>query len=885
MIRPPRRIFILLLCLCLVLGAVSSRAEETMELPEEDSPFMDRFGMDAVVETDANGKPVLVNGYPTHLVRAGFNNLGQRESFQMVTDFVDYPFWQPATRYDGNLAVMSLMMAGSANRPQRFQDVSEADFDPSQNLVHFLSDAGFTDIRKDDYSKVPTMFTVSTAMGHREMSHEGQEPFTLIAVGVCGGGYKNEWESNMTAGTGPIHEGFRSAAQLVIDRLAGYIATRGIQGRIKVWISGFSRAAAVSNVVAGTLVNTGFLPKEDVYAYTFATPAAVKDPPREGYENIFNIIDPADPVPQVAPAVWGYGRYGTQLFLSVQEFSSYFGFFDNAARSYINKETYNVNYTYSPALTLRTRLLISLLLDLTEDMENYTDRFQPALVSLMHSRTVNNSVSILRDMMQNIKLLDREDKTHLDELIDYFLQVFSGLALRSGYDEANRNTGSPFMRLVVEHTVNSYLSAVDNIRYGAFESNENCCYVMARGPVSLTLWDDSSNVQLFTVRSDGQVEISPDIADEAWFFQQMFYTERTRNTTVICVPTDCDFRVIWTAEKDGTLELLQAQASVWASSRYPGAALPKTSINAGDSGLAYQCVAHEPLVPDGFAPASFSARALAEFMGIASLGFNWRLALTLLFALLALLACICLCLAASFKPSRHKQYSFLTWTLLCVLGVAALETEAAYWFFADQAWVRILWKAITALSFVLLFFQLHEKKDRLLQTFFPSVLLAAVADVVISIHFFAGAALFLLCHALLTCQFQRRAPLSRGKRIQWAVVAVMLEALIILFYVPAHGAIGWAVAIYAPVLLLMAFSSGNQSLRVRVSAILFLISDLLLGLYGTLLTDPMIHVIYMFLFYTALLMLTLSSAHSSGLEKSAYLSSRKNTLSGVHGGA
>ena len=34
--------------------------------------------------------------------------------------------------------------------------------------------------------------------------------------------------------------------------------------RIKVWISGYSRAAAVSNVTAGTLGNTGFLPKEDV---------------------------------------------------------------------------------------------------------------------------------------------------------------------------------------------------------------------------------------------------------------------------------------------------------------------------------------------------------------------------------------------------------------------------------------------------------------------------------------------------------------------------------------------------------------------------------------------------------------------------------------------
>ena len=87
-------------------------------------------------------------------------------------------------------------------------------------------------------------YTVSTAMGFKKMEHEGEEPYTLIAVGVCGANYDNEWQSNMTPGTGEMHEGFRSAAELVIDRISGYIMTRGIRGRIKLWISGFSRAAA-----------------------------------------------------------------------------------------------------------------------------------------------------------------------------------------------------------------------------------------------------------------------------------------------------------------------------------------------------------------------------------------------------------------------------------------------------------------------------------------------------------------------------------------------------------------------------------------------------------------------------------------------------------------
>ena len=867
-----RRLSALLLCLFLLPGSFSSRAEEAEvsgtltaeEYAEMEEQFQReyRFGQDAVVETGEDGEPVSVNGFPVRSVRAGFSSLGQEAFFQMTVDFMEYPFWRPATRYDGNLAVMSLMMAGSAVRATGFQDIPEADFDPSLHLEHFLTDAGFSDIRKDDYSKVPTMFTVSTAMGCRKMIHEGEEPFTLIAVGVCGGGYKNEWESNMTVGTGEIHEGFQNAAQLVIDRLAGYIATRGIEGRVKVWISGYSRAAAVSNVVAGTLVNTGYLPKEDVYAYTFATPSAVRSASREGYENIFNIIDPADVVPQVVPMEWGYGRYGTDLYLGVQEYSSYLGFLDNEVRSEANRDSYNVEYKYSPALTLRTRLLFSLLLDLTENPEGYNERFQPALVSLLHNRTVNNTLSILRDLMLNIRLVNRADKARLDEMVDFFLQVFSGIAMRSGYEEADRNTGDMFMRFVVEHTMNSYVSALYNIRNAEFLENERCCYLMVRGPVSLSMREADTGLEVIRVDSDGRASVPDGYMEPEWM-SKMFYTERSGSTTVLCVPMDYDYQVVWTAEKDGTVECVQAMAGVRAAGSYPGMRSEKVRVRAGDTGTAFQSRNLESVPLEGFQETSLDARTLAEFLGIASLGFNWRLALTVLFALLALIVCVSLCLIAAFKPSRRKRYSFLIWAVLCVLGVAASETEAAYWFFADQAWVRLAWKGTAAICYVLLFFLLPRRKESLMHTFFPSILLAVTADVVISLHFVAGAALFLMCHALLSWQFLHFSPMRRGRWIQWAVVSMMLDALIILFYVPRQGAAGWAVAVYAPVLLLMAFSSGRQPLRIRASAMLFLISDLLLGLYGTLLEDPIIHAVYMFLFYTALLMLTLGPSRSA----------------------
>ena len=211
----------------------------------EDARDAEQFGEGAVVERDESGNPVSVNGCPVYPVRAGINLRSNREAFEFDIHFTEYPFWQSATQYDGNLAVMSLAMALSANRALNPSLESTKGFDPSLHLEKFLTDAGFSQIRKDDYSKETSMYTISMAMGAKQMKKDGEKPFTLIAIGVCGGGYGNEWQSNMTPGYGNLHKGFLSAAQLVIDRLAGYILTNDIKGDVKIWISGFSRAAAV----------------------------------------------------------------------------------------------------------------------------------------------------------------------------------------------------------------------------------------------------------------------------------------------------------------------------------------------------------------------------------------------------------------------------------------------------------------------------------------------------------------------------------------------------------------------------------------------------------------------------------------------------------------
>ena len=788
---------------------------------------------------------------------------GLRQVFDFETDILDYPFWRASTEYDGNLAVMSLAMALSASRIPAQMDEQ---MDSALNLESFLTDAGFTNLRLDDYSKVTSMYTVATAMGQRRMEAEGEEPFTLIAIGVCGSGYQNEWQSNMSPGQGGIHEGFREAAGLVVDRLAGYIATQGIEGPVKVWISGFSRAAAFSNLAAAELTDTGMLPKENVYAYTFATPAAVIAPPETSYEHIFNIICPTDLVPQVMPSDWGFGRYGQDMFLPVPEFSSFFGAEMTNLREELDRRVFGVDNNYSPELNLRMRLLISLVLDVVDNQAYYDKIIQPALVGIMQDRSIPNLLTTLRSLMEEKIGSTKSQIKDVDELMDYFLRVFSGSMTRSGLGAANNNNVSPMMRLFNEHYINSYLANMDAIRNRLFEPSTSAYYVMVRGPVTVSIFfEGEQDGWLVSMDASGQKTYASFLSDNA--LQDAFYMERCNQTTVLAVPADLDYRVEWTAESGGTVECLQTLVSVHDSARYDCGVSEKIQTRPGDSGIALRQADGRNMLPDGFTETTYDARKLAEFMGIASLGVNWRYALMALCAVIALVICVCLCFAAAHQMETKKRFRFLSWLCLCVLGIAALETEAAYWFFADRPLIRVFWKGVVAACLLLLFFQTHPAKGRLVKTYFPVLALMLAGDLVITVHFVSGAVLFLLAHAVLIFRFLRQRPLSLGKWVVWLVLSLSRAAVIVLFYAPSYGWMAWGAAVYTAVILLTILTASGQPFRTRVSVFMFAASDFLLILYSVLLHDPLIHALYMGLFYIALLSLAM------GDESRAYESS------------
>ncbi len=171
---------------------------------------------------------------------------------------------------------------------------------------------------------------------------------TVVPVVLRGGGYGAEWSSNfvVSAGKDPgsTHYGFRRAAEKVYDQLKAYLAEeseKGELGTVKLWIVGYSRAAATANLLTAKVCNhlsddmSAVMFDSNVFAYTFATPAALtadeegdwswdyhqntSDTLLPTFDNkescIHNIIYSGDIVPRVPLDDWGFYRNGIDYYL------------------------------------------------------------------------------------------------------------------------------------------------------------------------------------------------------------------------------------------------------------------------------------------------------------------------------------------------------------------------------------------------------------------------------------------------------------------------------------------------------------------------------------------------------------------------------------------
>ena len=201
------------------------------------------------------------------------------------------------------------------------------------NAKSFFQQCGFassgTKYQQYELLKAPGMDTIGCVISSKSIrvwdpASGTNKPYTLVAVGVRGAGYGAEWANNITIGNpnnnthdmiNGRHWGFETSAQTVCDRVYNYLTENNISGDVKYWVTGFSRAGAVANLVAGKLTdNAGHDfggSKDNVFGYTWECPqAASVNDPALFYTNIHNILNPMDAVPKVSPDEFEHQRLG-----------------------------------------------------------------------------------------------------------------------------------------------------------------------------------------------------------------------------------------------------------------------------------------------------------------------------------------------------------------------------------------------------------------------------------------------------------------------------------------------------------------------------------------------------------------------------------------------
>ena len=353
--------------------------------------------------------------------------------------YSDEFFERETDEYYHDLALMSLALEASACVPGGAwnHDVQLYNGDYSKkeplNANALIDNIGFGDFHKNyGYNSKPEFDSVACVVAAKN-TYINDSDTTIIAIAVRGSGYEAEWGGNFRMGESTInHEGFDIAKSKVLANVEDFVSLYGdnFNSNIKIWITGYSRGAAIANLVASEFnkgklndypnINSLDVTKDNVYAYCFATPKNTTDKEASSskYNNIFSIVNPIDLVPYVAPGNDGFDftRYGVTYFTpSMESTANYNG--ENGVLSQMSEThrsiygtEYNENFTfyefsysynedtwYQPEMSFisenksigQTTYIDNLIDILAEEgfknRENYSDNFEGAVIKLTAS--------------------------------------------------------------------------------------------------------------------------------------------------------------------------------------------------------------------------------------------------------------------------------------------------------------------------------------------------------------------------------------------------------------------------------------------------------------------------------------------------------------------
>ncbi len=190
-----------------------------------------------------------------------------------------------------DLAQLSMVVAASSSQARTAQSL--------------LEDLGFS--FQANHYRTSTSENIAYSVGVRTLNDGKNTP--LVVIAPQSDMYSGEgWAQNMQVGSSGDHQGWSQAAEYVLRQVEPVL--EGL-GDPLVWVTGYSRGAAVANLLAARLGESSEY-EDRVFAYTFECPATTDEKGRDArmYSFIHNYVDERDAVVYLPLKEWGFGRYG-----------------------------------------------------------------------------------------------------------------------------------------------------------------------------------------------------------------------------------------------------------------------------------------------------------------------------------------------------------------------------------------------------------------------------------------------------------------------------------------------------------------------------------------------------------------------------------------------
>lgn len=220
-----------------------------------------------------------------------FSNMFDNDQARDVDVYYTDDYFEGSETYNPHLATISLALTMTSSR---------------QNYVNnALSTIGFQDTENTGYN-LPSEDGIGVTIANKELSGDAG---SLVAVVVRSAGYEDEWIANFNLGTSGDAVGYREPASQIMTAIDSYLENNISGDAVKFWVVGYSRGAAVANIVSKKLSDNADFGKDDVLAYCFEGPM-VAFPGDKTYKNIHLIRNVYDGVAVVFPEYMGAGVYG-----------------------------------------------------------------------------------------------------------------------------------------------------------------------------------------------------------------------------------------------------------------------------------------------------------------------------------------------------------------------------------------------------------------------------------------------------------------------------------------------------------------------------------------------------------------------------------------------